>query len=71
LRRTIQTELDNRIAELLLGGEAEPGDTIVADDRDGSVRCTVRKGASGVDIPGGGAEAERGSGKPADETQDE
>ncbi|MYR43821.1 ATP-dependent Clp protease ATP-binding subunit [Streptomyces sp. SID5910] len=44
LRRTIQAELDNRIADLLLGGEAEPGDTIVADVREDSLHCTVRKG---------------------------
>ncbi|NML55503.1 AAA domain-containing protein [Streptomyces sp. R302] len=44
LRRTIQTELDNRIASLLLGGEAEPGDTIVADVIDDSLHCTIRKG---------------------------
>ncbi|MFE3068455.1 ATP-dependent Clp protease ATP-binding subunit [Streptomyces sp. NPDC059247] len=45
LRRTIQTELDNRIASLLLGGEADPGDTIVADVIDDSLHCTVRKPA--------------------------
>ncbi|MEU0849960.1 ATP-dependent Clp protease ATP-binding subunit [Streptomyces flaveolus] len=45
LRRTIQAELDNRIADLLLGGEADPGDTIVADVRDDSLHCTVRKGS--------------------------
>jgi ATP-dependent Clp protease ATP-binding subunit ClpC len=44
LRRTIQAELDNRIADLLLGGEADPGDTIVADVREDSLHCTVRKG---------------------------
>ncbi|MEU0398843.1 ATP-dependent Clp protease ATP-binding subunit [Streptomyces sp. NPDC006197] len=43
LRRTIQAELDNRIATLLLGGEADPGDTIVADVVDDSLHCTVRK----------------------------
>jgi len=43
LRRTIQTELDNRVASLLLGGEADPGDTIVADVADDSLHCTVRK----------------------------
>ncbi|MCX5166596.1 ATP-dependent Clp protease ATP-binding subunit [Streptomyces antibioticus] len=42
LRRTIQAELDNRIASLLLSGEAVPGDTIVADVRDDSLHCTVR-----------------------------
>jgi ATP-dependent Clp protease ATP-binding subunit ClpC len=42
LRRTIQTELDNKIASLILSGEAEPGETIVADTDDGTIRCTVR-----------------------------
>ncbi|MGW2343576.1 ATP-dependent Clp protease ATP-binding subunit [Streptomyces sp. NPDC001661] len=42
LRRTIQTELDNRIASLLLGGEAEPGDTIVADVQNDTLHCTIR-----------------------------
>ncbi|MFI9808571.1 ATP-dependent Clp protease ATP-binding subunit [Streptomyces sp. NPDC052301] len=46
LRRTIQAELDNRIATLLLGGEAEPGDTIVADVQHDSLHCSVRKGAA-------------------------
>ncbi|MGW6568528.1 ATP-dependent Clp protease ATP-binding subunit [Streptomyces sp. NPDC054975] len=41
LRRTIQTELDNRIADLLLGGEADPGDTIVADVQNDSLVCRV------------------------------
>ncbi|MFB7588990.1 ATP-dependent Clp protease ATP-binding subunit [Streptomyces sp. NPDC056169] len=43
LRRTIQRELDNRIASLLLGGEAGPGDTIVADIVDDSLHCLIRK----------------------------
>ncbi|MFB7026162.1 MULTISPECIES: ATP-dependent Clp protease ATP-binding subunit [unclassified Streptomyces] len=47
LRRTIQTELDNRVASLLLGGDAGPGDTIVADVADDSIHCTVRKGDAG------------------------
>ncbi|MFG2630873.1 ATP-dependent Clp protease ATP-binding subunit [Streptomyces sp. NPDC048473] len=41
LRRTIQAELDNRIASILLGGEAERGDTIVADVQNDSIHCTV------------------------------
>ncbi|MGW4869741.1 ATP-dependent Clp protease ATP-binding subunit [Streptomyces chartreusis] len=45
LRRTIQAELDNRVADILLGAEAEPGDTIVADVTDDSLHCTVRKDA--------------------------
>ncbi|MHC5257618.1 ATP-dependent Clp protease ATP-binding subunit [Streptomyces sp. UC4497] len=43
LRRTIQTELDNRIASLLLGGEADPGDTIVADVQNDTLHCTIRR----------------------------
>ncbi|MCB5906202.1 ATP-dependent Clp protease ATP-binding subunit [Streptomyces pinistramenti] len=46
LRRTIQTELDNRISSLLLSGEADPGDTIVADVVHDSLHCTVRKNDS-------------------------
>ncbi|MFI6642699.1 ATP-dependent Clp protease ATP-binding subunit [Streptomyces sp. NPDC050504] len=45
LRRTIQAELDNRLASLLLSGGAEPGDTIVADVRDDSLHLSVRHGA--------------------------
>ncbi|MFG2651272.1 ATP-dependent Clp protease ATP-binding subunit [Streptomyces sp. NPDC048436] len=44
LRRTIQGELDNRIASLLLSGEADPGDTIVADVQADTLHCTVRRG---------------------------
>ncbi|MFH9088701.1 ATP-dependent Clp protease ATP-binding subunit [Streptomyces sp. NPDC017673] len=47
LRRTIQAELDNRIATLLLSGEADPGDTIVAEVRDDSLHCTVRRSEPG------------------------
>ncbi|NGN64852.1 ATP-dependent Clp protease ATP-binding subunit [Streptomyces sp. A7024] len=42
LRRTLQTELDNRIASILLSGEAEPGDTIVADLKDNELELSVR-----------------------------
>lgn len=63
LRRTIQAELDNRIADLLLGGEADPGDTIVADVRDDSLHCTVRKGDAE-----GAAEAEATDAAGADAT---
>ncbi|CAL9339413.1 ATP-dependent Clp protease ATP-binding subunit ClpC [Streptomyces sp. enrichment culture] len=45
LRRTIQAELDNRVASLLLGGEAEPGDTIVADVVKDSLHCSIRRDA--------------------------
>jgi ATP-dependent Clp protease ATP-binding subunit ClpC len=48
LRRTIQSELDNEIASLLLGGEAEPGDTIVAEAHDGALQCAVRHEHAGA-----------------------
>ncbi|MDT0322823.1 ATP-dependent Clp protease ATP-binding subunit [Streptomyces millisiae] len=43
LRRTIQSELDNQLASLLLSEEAHPGDTIIADTRDGHVTCAVAR----------------------------
>ncbi|RKE22284.1 ATP-dependent Clp protease ATP-binding subunit [Streptomyces sp. TLI_171] len=43
LRRTIQTELDNRLATMLLSGELRPGDTIVADERDGELVCSIAR----------------------------
>ncbi|MEN3586043.1 ATP-dependent Clp protease ATP-binding subunit [Streptomyces sp. ZYX-F-203] len=43
LRRTIQAELDNRVADLLLGGEAGPGDTVVVEVRKDSLHCSVRR----------------------------
>jgi len=55
LRRTIQAELDNRLASLMLSGTAEPGDTIVADVRDDALRCTVR-GKDAGDAPNGEAD---------------
>ncbi|MFI9626741.1 ATP-dependent Clp protease ATP-binding subunit [Streptomyces sp. NPDC052042] len=63
LRRTIQSELDNRIALLLLGGDAEPGDTIVADVLDNSLHCTVVSGGpDGADGEGGGANGDEAVG---------
>lgn len=37
LRRTIQTELDNRLSNMLLDGTLNPGDTVVADVGDGQL----------------------------------
>jgi ATP-dependent Clp protease ATP-binding subunit ClpC len=42
LRRTIQSELDNKVASLLLSGETQPGDTIVADEADDHLVCSVK-----------------------------
>jgi ATP-dependent Clp protease ATP-binding subunit ClpC len=55
LRRTIQAELDNRIATLLLSGDAEPGDTIVADVEHDSLHCRVRKNSGSGEPAGAGA----------------
>ncbi|MGW0733991.1 ATP-dependent Clp protease ATP-binding subunit [Streptomyces sp. NPDC002851] len=49
LRRTIQTELDNRLASLLLSGEAEAGDTLVADVRNDALTVAVRGTGRGAD----------------------
>ncbi|MEV8388258.1 ATP-dependent Clp protease ATP-binding subunit, partial [Streptomyces chartreusis] len=62
LRRTIQAELDNRVADILLGGEAEPGDTIVADVTDDSLHCTVRKDAPKPDAAAEDRGADEGTG---------
>ncbi|GAB2902725.1 ATP-dependent Clp protease ATP-binding subunit [Streptomyces mayteni] len=43
LRRTIQSELDNHLASLLLSDEAHTGDTIIADTRDGHVVCDIAR----------------------------
>ncbi|MCX4750812.1 ATP-dependent Clp protease ATP-binding subunit [Kitasatospora sp. NBC_01287] len=48
LRRTIQSELDNRVANLLLEGTVQAGDTVLADVEDGELTCTLaRPAASG------------------------
>ncbi|MER5889708.1 ATP-dependent Clp protease ATP-binding subunit [Streptomyces sp. NPDC001941] len=46
LRRTIQTELDNRLASLMLSGEAGAGDTLVADVVDDALTVSVRSPAT-------------------------
>ena len=44
LRRTIQRELDNELAELLLSGQFNPGDTAIADIVDGKLHITTAAG---------------------------
>ncbi|MFD4789545.1 ATP-dependent Clp protease ATP-binding subunit [Streptomyces sp. NPDC058459] len=74
LRRTIQSELDNRIAELLLSGQTEPGDTIVADVKADSLHVTVRapddEKAESKDADAGDTDAEDAGGKGADAKKD-
>jgi len=48
LRRTIQSELDNKVASLLLSGDTNPGDTIVADEADDQLVCSVKHGSEPV-----------------------
>ncbi|NGO67734.1 ATP-dependent Clp protease ATP-binding subunit [Streptomyces boncukensis] len=45
LRRTIQAELDNRLASFLLSDAAGPGDTLVADVDKDALTVSVRPGA--------------------------
>ena len=44
LRRTIQRELDDELAELLLSGQFNPGDTAIADIVDGKLHITTAAG---------------------------
>ncbi|WP_425565200.1 ATP-dependent Clp protease ATP-binding subunit [Saccharopolyspora taberi] len=43
LRRTIQSELDNRISRLLLSGEVQSGDTVLASVEDGELVCALAR----------------------------
>ncbi|MEV6233006.1 ATP-dependent Clp protease ATP-binding subunit [Saccharopolyspora shandongensis] len=43
LLRTIQTQLDNRISKLLLRGEVQPGDTILASLEEDELICTLAR----------------------------
>ncbi|MFJ9697377.1 ATP-dependent Clp protease ATP-binding subunit [Kitasatospora sp. NPDC101183] len=43
LRRTIQSELDNRISNLLLDGTVREGDTLIADTGDGELTVTLAR----------------------------
>ncbi|MFF7215851.1 ATP-dependent Clp protease ATP-binding subunit [Streptomyces sp. NPDC008238] len=44
LRRAIQTELDNRLSNMLLDGTLNPGDTVVADVKDGQLSLSLKEG---------------------------
>ncbi|MFJ8229927.1 ATP-dependent Clp protease ATP-binding subunit [Streptomyces sp. NPDC094448] len=68
LRRTLQTELDNRLSTLLLDGSLDPGDTVVADAADGELELSVKEGkkpadgTDGTDGTGGTADGAAGAG---------
>ncbi|MEU8590127.1 ATP-dependent Clp protease ATP-binding subunit [Streptomyces sp. NPDC048664] len=42
LRRTIQSELDNRLSNMLLDGTLSPGDTVVADVKDDDLALSLK-----------------------------
>ncbi|MER6913495.1 ATP-dependent Clp protease ATP-binding subunit [Streptomyces sp. NPDC000594] len=44
LRRTIQSELDNRLSTMLLDGTLSPGDTVLAEVRDGELAVSLKPG---------------------------
>jgi ATP-dependent Clp protease ATP-binding subunit ClpC len=46
LRRTIQREVDDRLADLLLSGELKAGDHTVVDARDGTIAVRAERGES-------------------------
>ncbi|MFG2791127.1 ATP-dependent Clp protease ATP-binding subunit [Streptomyces sp. NPDC048419] len=46
LRRTIQREVDDRLADLLLSGELKAGDHAVVDARDGTIAVRAERGES-------------------------
>jgi ATP-dependent Clp protease ATP-binding subunit ClpA len=53
LRRTLQTELDNRLATLLLDGTVEPGDTVRADiDDAGRLTAAIGRPAASRETQG-------------------
>ncbi|MFF4211379.1 ATP-dependent Clp protease ATP-binding subunit [Streptomyces sp. NPDC001796] len=55
LRRTIQTELDNRLSNMLLDGTLNPGDTVVVDVVDGELSLSLQAKAAAQEqgAPGG------------------
>ncbi|MFF4378778.1 ATP-dependent Clp protease ATP-binding subunit [Kitasatospora sp. NPDC001547] len=60
LRRTIQSELDNRISNLLLDGSVREGDTLIADVSDGELVVTLARpeaSATFEEAQAGGASA--------------
>ncbi|GAA4896383.1 ATP-dependent Clp protease ATP-binding subunit ClpC [Stackebrandtia albiflava] len=47
LRRTVQRELENRVSQLVLGGDAGPGDTVRVDSGEDGLVVTVEGGEGG------------------------
>jgi ATP-dependent Clp protease ATP-binding subunit ClpC len=50
LRRTIQRELDDELADLLLSGQLEPGDTVTVDVEDDRLQIRPRPGDGARDV---------------------
>ncbi|MFE0426781.1 AAA family ATPase, partial [Streptomyces sp. NPDC058953] len=51
LRRTLQTELDNRLSTMLLDGTVGPGDTVIADASDGELALSVDEAPAADEKP--------------------
>jgi ATP-dependent Clp protease ATP-binding subunit ClpC len=47
LRRTIQRLVENELSRMLLSGEVNPGDKVIADTEGDGLRFDVRAGAAG------------------------
>ncbi|MGW4785502.1 ATP-dependent Clp protease ATP-binding subunit [Streptomyces sp. NPDC004230] len=66
LRRTIQTELDNRLSNMLLDGTVNPGDTVLADVADGDLTLRLKPGGEGGKAAQTRKAGESGGGKETD-----
>jgi len=42
LKRTIQTELEDQLAELMLSGGVKKGDTVIADVEDDAIKLITK-----------------------------
>jgi ATP-dependent Clp protease ATP-binding subunit ClpC len=47
LKRTIQRRVENVLSRMVLGGEVQPGDRLLVDERDGDLAFEVETGAGG------------------------
>ncbi|GHF58522.1 ATPase AAA [Kitasatospora xanthocidica] len=61
LRRTIQSELDNRISNLLLDGSVREGDTLIADVSEGELVVTLARPEASATFEEAGEKAAAGA----------
>ncbi|ANZ21665.1 hypothetical protein SNOUR_42185 [Streptomyces noursei ATCC 11455] len=60
-RRTIQYELDNRLSKMLPDCSLNPGNTVVADRRDGELKLALETPSAGKDGAGTSGSKEAGT----------